>query len=193
MQPTWSSVVQSEQSGPLKILMSFTTQIPPLSSSGILFRLFQYICNDVSENLLAVSPVYLFSWMFRAVGFSDIGGTNLQTTPRHIPEHSYLHNHNHDRLQYHRSAIALKVGKSMEFRCENKISHTDFCFAKPLEIPRRWKDNIKTDLREACSGFGRRTVSINGVSILGAKCSGLLIHSAHILLYCNLIASYKVR
>jgi hypothetical protein len=72
-----------------------------------------------------------------------------------------------------------------------KTSYTDVCFAKPLEIPRRWNDNIKTDLREACSGFGLRTVSIDGVSILGANCSVLLIHSIHILLYCNLIASYK--
>jgi len=98
--------------------------------------------------------------MFSVVGFYDIGGTYLQTTRRHIPEHSYLHNHNHERLQYHRSAIVLKVGNSMEFRCENKISHRDFCFAKPLEIPRRWKDNIKTDLRVACFGFGLRTVPI---------------------------------
>jgi len=143
----------------MNICMTFRAQIPPESSSGISFRLFQYI-PTLQKNVLAVSPVYLYSWLFRALGFSDIGGSCLQTTRRHIPEHSYLYNHNHDSLQYHRSAIALKVGKSVEFLCENKTSHTDFCFAKLLEIPRRWKDNIKTDFRKACSGFGIRTMSL---------------------------------
>jgi hypothetical protein len=77
----------------------------------------------------------------------------------------------------------------MDFRWENKISHKDYCFEKPLEIPRRWKDNIKIDLREACSGIGLRTVSPDGVSILGAKCPSHLIHDIHILRYCNLIVS----
>jgi len=85
----------------------------------------------------------LYTWMFGAIGCSDIGGTYLQTTRRHIPEHSYLHNHDRDSHQYHSSAIALKVGKSMEFLRENKTSHTDVCFAKRLEIPRRWKDNLE--------------------------------------------------
>jgi len=76
----------------------------------------------------------------------------------------------------------------MEFRQENKTSLRDFCFVRQLEIPIRWKDNIKADFGEACSGFGIRTVSIDGFSILGARCTGLLIHNIHILLYCNLIA-----
>jgi len=63
----------------------------------------------------------LYSWMFRVGGCSEVGGTYLQITRRHIPEHNYLHKHDHDSHQYHSSAIALKVGKSMEFLRENKL------------------------------------------------------------------------
>jgi hypothetical protein len=90
------------------------------------------------------------------VGFSDIEGTYLQTARRHFPEYSYVHNHNHDSHQYQRSTIALRVLKLMDFQWENNISHTDDCFSKQLEIPRRRKDNIKIDLREACSGIALR-------------------------------------
>jgi hypothetical protein len=45
------------------------------------------------------------------------------------------------------------VAESMEIRWEYDTSYTDFCFAKPLEISRKWENNIKTELREARSGI----------------------------------------
>lgn len=79
----------------------------------------------------------------------------------------------------------------MEIRWEYDTSYTDFCFAKPLEISRKWENNIKTELREARSGIKLEDrvhwrVYDSWCWTLG--CSDT--ENSHIVCYLNLIHSY---